>query len=144
MISFNSNKKLEVAFKNGVLCNMGSEKKIVGGLMEEFYKENAELEEKISYISQKINEKPYIVIVIAMYIHPDKNLKEAVESLYKEIKLVDDMFQDVNEEDIVKNIRVSPEIEKMTTVFGKNLVAKTFYLKQAIEAAQKCDFLKKK
>jgi len=139
MISFNSNKKLESAFKNATLCHIDkSEKDIIAKGMLEVFDELKPIEEEIGYIGRMINEETYNVVIFAMYLYPGLNLKEAVKKLYKDIKLVEEKFEEIDEEAILKNVRTPKDVEDEVAEFGKKHIAKTYYLKEVIKAAKEC------
>jgi len=139
MISFNSNTRLETAFKNSTLCYIEKpEKDIFAEGMLEIYKELEPIKDKIKYIAEKVNEKVYDVIALAMYIYPNKNLKKAIEQLYEDLKLVDEKFAEIEEEPIIKSARTSKDVEDEVVELGKNKIAKAYYIKEAIKATKEC------
>jgi len=140
MISFHSNKRIETAFKNVVLCEDKSEKKIVGQGILNLFGKFEYLADKLQYIAEKINEDTANAIVYAMYLYPEMNLEEAVNAMYKDIKAVNEAFSDIDEEHILKYVNTPKEVENEVAKLGKNKIAKVYYLKEAIKAAKECMF----
>jgi len=140
MISFHSNKRLETAFKNVVLCENKSEREIVGQGVLELFGEFEHLADKLQYIAKKINEDIANAIVYAMYLYPEMNLEKAVNAMYEDIKTVNEAFNDVDEEHILKYIKTSKDIENNINKLGKKYLAKVYYLKEVIKAAKECVF----
>ena len=143
MILFNSNKKIETAFKNSTLCHIDKgEGEIISQGMMEIFKQLEPFKEKLDYISQKINENPQNVLIIAMFMYPDLSIKEAINKLYEGIKQIDKKFNSLEEKPIKKSIRTKKEIEDIIAQAGlaKTFVAKAYYLKESIKTANECAF----
>ena len=139
MIAFKSNKKIETAFKNATLCYADkNEGEIISEGMLELFKELEPLKDKINYLINKTNEKFEGVFTIASIIYPDLNTKEAIEKFYNDLKKVDEKFEGIEEKPINKNIRTKKEIEDLITKasFAKTIIAKAYYIKEAIRAEE--------
>jgi hypothetical protein len=146
MISFRSNKKLEKAFKTAKICSAFNKegeliKAIISNILLSLDKDTLE---KLKYIRDFVNEgKIESIIALAMLIYPDKNLKEAVDTLYDGIKFIEEKYKDEPNEYIMKNFRTDRKFEewlKNDVGFVKQQIAKTAYLKEAIESVRECDF----
>jgi hypothetical protein len=138
MISFKSNKKLEKAFKSNK--EDGKEGELIKAIINNILLPKETLE-KLKYIRDFINEGKFeSIITLAMLIYPDKNLKEAINSLYNGIKLIEEKYKDDNEY-IIKYFRTDRGFEEWLKDIGfvKQQISKAAYLKEAIKTVKKCE-----
>ena len=144
MLNIKSTKRLERAFKNSKLCHLDKKE---GEVIEEAIKqvmehiEHMDFQKELDFISKLINETYENVIAITGYLYPDISIKEAINRLYEELKTIDEKFNDIELENVIKNFRIKKEIEENISNkgFNKNIIAKVAYLKEAINAIKMCD-----
>jgi len=142
MISFNSNKKLEIAWKSSKICNEEkNEAEIVKKEVKDYITSFRDIKEQLEYINSFLEEKMNNTISIIIYLYPNLPFKEAVEKIYTELKKIDEKYENIEEEKIVKYFRTDKDFEDMLKEegFNKNLIAKAIYLKNAIDAVNNCD-----
>jgi len=144
MISFNSNKKLEIAFKNFKICNEEkNEAEIIKKEVKNYIALFKDIKGQLEYINNFLEEKLNNTISIIVYLYPDLSFKEAVKKIYAELKKIDEKYKDIEQKKVVKYFRTKKDFENMLNKegFNKNLIVKAIYLKNAIEAVNKCDIL---
>ena len=71
----------------------------------------------------------------------DKAQKATIALNGKELKTIDEKYNDIELENVIKNFRIKKEIEDniSNNGFNKNIIAKVAYLKEAINAIKMCD-----
>ena len=142
MVSFKTNERIDTVFKNMVLCeNNKSEKDVISAEILKVIKSMEELEDKINYISHSISEKGENVILIAMLLYPKLNLSKAVNKLYKNIKIIDEKFNKIdNKKSFTKFIRIQKDVKKINEKLNmtKSVAAKIAYIKRIIELIDNC------
>ena len=145
MMTFKTNERAEIAFKNVVLCKDDkNEGKIISAGISDIFKNIEYLDDKIKYISQSISEKGENVISTAMILYPDLNLNEAVNRFYEDIKKVNERFNLIdNKKTFTKYIRINKETKKTVDNFSlsKGFISKAVYLKKITEFINNCPII---
>jgi hypothetical protein len=141
MLNIKSTKRLERSFRSSKLCHLDKKE---GEVIEEAVKqvmEHIDFQKELEFISTLINEPYENVIAITGYLYPDISIKEAINRLYEELKTIDEKYNDIELENVIKNFRIKKEIEDNISNkgFNKNIIAKVAYLKEAINAIKMCD-----
>jgi hypothetical protein len=141
MLNIKSTKRLERAFKNSKLCHLNKKE---GEVIEEAINEvikHIDFQKELDFISKLINEPYENVIAITGYLYSDISTKEAIKRLYEELKILDEKYNDIELENMIKNFRIKKEVEDSLSNkgFNKNIIAKAAYIKEAINAVKMCD-----
>ena len=135
MVKYSTNKRLEHIFKNIPVLDKKKEGLVISSGMLEIMNNIKSFQDKIDYISKKINEVANNTITIAMLIYPSVSLEEAIDNLYGDIFVIDSMYKDVEETKTAKYVRIEEEVENLflNTEISKHTIAKVAYLKKIIK-----------